>query len=1261
MNDAFVADLHLSNATYGGLDKDGLSFRTKDFLGAFNWAVEQVLSLQSERLFILGDVYETPNPPSRIRRRFKAKIRQLAAAGVKVEILVGNHDAGRHDNALEPILEANFTGVQVHYQPTVIESAECIYLVYPHCEPVERQEISLRAHFIETVRHWQQVVNRDGRAVVLVGHIPVFGAQDSEGHTHENEDALRLEDLALVESDFMFLGDFHAHQKLTIAKSTSGNDCQAYYVGSLERASFRDLFVQKHNEMVPGKGLMTLRGIKGSKPLATFVENPNIRPMHKLGGDAAELEKQIDALGDVNGGIVKLCFAGTVAQAKAFDAQRDLLKKKLSVNNARLVLVEEHVSDPKRDAQAAQLRRDIHRIDEIGSSDIEEVIETTIKTLGDNEEEAHAAALIFRDIVTAVGEKRKAAGIVSGTLRLHGIKLHNVFRYGVDHNVVEFSRGAAEILNHSIAAQWEVELRAKRAKELLAQWSADTERKMLSVMGMIDGDPDESNGSGKSTIPEGITYAFFEKTVRDFAHKVDREKGKTTTSIVSKINGVYANEAFVELLFSVDDTLWLLKRGRKMKKVKHEAILQVTCLAAPEDVEQGSRSGTLLAGDEELIAELVGMTYDTFCNSTMFGQFDAGQFIFGTHSIRQGIIINVLRLGIITRYLAEVRDRRKVTASDLDALQVKLDTLAPTADQDPVALQKEIDRLQKLAADLDVDITKAEVAANSFRQHSDVSLHEVAKNALVLCENAIADHGRTSATTRDSLVQQREAAIARRATSQGEVDEQARLRTDAEGKIAKLTGQIAAFDQAAVGSGLVLVAQAKAVKSERQSQLILAQEARTRWISERSRLEGSRLVAEAEVHSVRVLLEQSAGGQAVQCPHCRSSVTKDHLQTEVSNYDSTIATSKTTESELSIKVAAADKKIEELQGRLSRIDACLATETALTAANQAVANQRLLLEQAKSTATTVTTAEKRFSDQVEEFKSEVSKLDKNIAEHDAQQSAQLNILQKQLSEAKSKAEGLEIAAQDALSKAEAAGRALKMLRQEKEQAIADESRVQTVRQAVEAAREQQAAVTAQHAVKTKEIDRLNLLDRLLGPDGIQTSIVERYIPLLNSYLQEYLSAVSGNRMRAEVLTDGKREGKVDIWVSGGDCSEDATNVSGGESVKLRMALDIALGLLSFARSRNAPDFICLDEVLAPVDRRTKVWVLEMLQRLQDRFRMVLCISHDEALQQKLKHTILVNKVNGISRIEKQWWEPMPAIAAVPAEDAVEQSSPLPLV
>ena len=165
------------------------------------------------------------------------------------------------------------------------------------------------------------------------------------------------------------------------------------------------------------------------------------------------------------------------------------------------------------------------------------------------------------------------------------------------------------------------------------------------------------------------------------------------------------------------------------------------------------------------------------------------------------------------------------------------------------------------------------------------------------------------------------------------------------------------------------------------------------------------------------------------------------------------------------------------------------------------------------------------------------------------------------------------------------------------------------------------------------VNRLKILEKMFGPDGVQSAIVEKYVPLLNAYLRNYVHAVSDGRMQASIVTDGKREGKVELLVTGESASQSQL-LSGGEAVKLRLALDISLGLLAFARSREVPEFICLDEIFAPVDAATKDLVFIMLQKLQEHFQTIIVISHDPILQNHIRDTIVVNKVGGISRIEK---------------------------
>jgi len=82
-------------------------------------------------------------------------------------------------------------------------------------------------------------------------------------------------------------------------------------------------------------------------------------------------------------------------------------------------------------------------------------------------------------------------------------------------------------------------------------------------------------------------------------------------------------------------------------------------------------------------------------------------------------------------------------------------------------------------------------------------------------------------------------------------------------------------------------------------------------------------------------------------------------------------------------------------------------------------------------------------------------------------------------------------------------------------------------------------------------------------------------------------------------------------------------------------MDLALGMMSLARNENAPDFVCLDEVFAPVDVAGKKAMFDVIAKLQEYFRMVLVISHDPSVQETIKDVIVVNQVNDISTIEKQ--------------------------
>ncbi|MCL0078672.1 exonuclease SbcCD subunit D [Dehalococcoidia bacterium] len=87
------ADLHLGVENYGRTDPaTGLSSRLVEFLTAFDELVEYAIRHEVDLVLFCGDAYKTRDPSQTQQREFARRIALLAASGIKVFLLVGNHD-----------------------------------------------------------------------------------------------------------------------------------------------------------------------------------------------------------------------------------------------------------------------------------------------------------------------------------------------------------------------------------------------------------------------------------------------------------------------------------------------------------------------------------------------------------------------------------------------------------------------------------------------------------------------------------------------------------------------------------------------------------------------------------------------------------------------------------------------------------------------------------------------------------------------------------------------------------------------------------------------------------------------------------------------------------------------------------------------------------------------------------------------------------------------------------------------------------------
>jgi exonuclease SbcD len=120
-----TADLHLgAGLTYGRIDpRTGLHERLLDQLGTLDQMVREAIERQADVFLVAGDIYHTKTPAPALTNEFAKRVHRLAAAGIHVVLLVGNHDGigtEQSATALDVYASLEFPGVTVLRKPQLV-------------------------------------------------------------------------------------------------------------------------------------------------------------------------------------------------------------------------------------------------------------------------------------------------------------------------------------------------------------------------------------------------------------------------------------------------------------------------------------------------------------------------------------------------------------------------------------------------------------------------------------------------------------------------------------------------------------------------------------------------------------------------------------------------------------------------------------------------------------------------------------------------------------------------------------------------------------------------------------------------------------------------------------------------------------------------------------------------------------------------------------------------------------------------------------
>lgn len=167
---------------------------------------------------------------------------------------------------------------------------------------------------------------------------------------------------------------------------------------------------------------------------------------------------------------------------------------------------------------------------------------------------------------------------------------------------------------------------------------------------------------------------------------------------------------------------------------------------------------------------------------------------------------------------------------------------------------------------------------------------------------------------------------------------------------------------------------------------------------------------------------------------------------------------------------------------------------------------------------------------------------------------------------------------------------------------------------------------------------LEELERAFSKNGIQTLILENVLPELSELTNDILDRLPGNTLRVDFVTQRERasgDGAIetlDILISDEAGVRPYELFSGGEAFRINFALRVALSLLLVQRAGRRLETLVIDEGFGTQDAKGREGLIQALQAVQDRFGLILVITHLEELKEQFPQRIEVYRTAAGSRI-----------------------------
>jgi DNA repair protein SbcC/Rad50 len=184
----------------------------------------------------------------------------------------------------------------------------------------------------------------------------------------------------------------------------------------------------------------------------------------------------------------------------------------------------------------------------------------------------------------------------------------------------------------------------------------------------------------------------------------------------------------------------------------------------------------------------------------------------------------------------------------------------------------------------------------------------------------------------------------------------------------------------------------------------------------------------------------------------------------------------------------------------------------------------------------------------------------------------------------------------------------------------------------------QEELVGERADITRLIQRLKLLEKACGRDGVQALLIEQALPEIEEDANELLDRLTGGQMSVTFDTQRKLKSAdrlaetLDIRIADAAGERPYENFSGGEQFRVNFAIRLALSRILAKRAGARLQTLVIDEGFGSQDPDGRQRLVEAINTIQNDFARILVITHIDELRDVFPTRVEVDKAAGGSTI-----------------------------